>query len=126
MNLRETISDPAKALQVSDKSISCSEYNVLLYVPLVCNLYTCMCIDKHIFQFMTFLTKLTEGHIGVSGWKLFYVNKFTMKTVSLASMMLNMHALLLTREFSARSIINLSYVIACITFSIYIATHVLV
>ncbi len=33
------------------------------------------------FQFLAFLSVLTEGHIGLSGWKLFYINKKTIKTV---------------------------------------------
>ena len=31
---------------------------------------------------MTFYNKLTEGHIGITGWKLFYINKLTTKTVN--------------------------------------------
>ena len=32
-------------------------------------------------QYMTFYHKLTEGHIGITGWKLFYINKSTTKMV---------------------------------------------
>ena len=47
--------------------------------------YNQILISSHIllhFQLDTFFTFLTEGHIGLTGWKLFYINKQTIKMAS--------------------------------------------